>query len=93
MGKVDHYSGKGKVFNGSELIGIVHYDLKVYRRQGSAGEENRSAGPQPAQDIFGFIAPLTPLNMPLTLELENGKKLDFCMVNVLGGIKAAGPLY
>jgi hypothetical protein len=84
----------GEVFDGLDLLGRVHYHLAVYQHFSEA--ENESV---PAHlEVEGRISALDDLDVAqlhqraseLTLQLADGRRLDFVRGTVEGTIRSTG---
>jgi hypothetical protein len=84
----------GDVFDGFGCLGRVHYHLAVYQHFSEAEGE-----PVPAHfEVEGRITPLDDLDVTrlhpraseLTLQLADGRRLDFLVANEAGTIRSTG---
>ena len=92
--RVEQPADEGDVFAGAARLGRVHYHLSVYQHFSEAEGDQ-----VPAHfEVEGRITPMDPLDLSalhqqaaeLTLNLADGRLLDFCVANEQGTIRSTG---
>lgn len=91
---VEQPADEGAVFKGSVLLGRVHYHLAVYQQFSQVEGE-----PVPAHvEVEGRIDPIDAVDVgalhrrerELTLQLADGRRLDFLIASAEGRIRSTG---
>lgn len=91
---VEQPADEGDVYGGASRIGRVHYHLSVY--QHFSEQEGEFV---PAHfEVEGRITPVEPVDLPalhqqateLTLQLADGRLLEFSVANEGGTIRSTG---
>jgi hypothetical protein len=91
---VEQPADEGDVYGGASRIGRVHYHLSVYQHFSEAEGDI-----VPAHfEVEGRLTPVDPIDLPalhqqaaeLTLQLADGRLLDFSVANDEGTIRSTG---
>ena len=84
----------GVVFEGRVRLGLVHYHLAVYQYFPGSGDEPVPANLEIEGRIIGIgaldVAALPRRESELTLQLADGRRLDFLVNNDKGTIRSTG---
>ncbi len=90
---VEQPSGEGDIFDGSVRLGRAHYHLSVY--QHFAESENDAVPPN--VEVEGRLRPhdvdladLHRRGLELTLQLGDGRALDFSLTDADGRLRSTG---
>jgi len=89
-------TGNGAVLRGQQIVSDVHYEVRVYEKYDEAlllaGSKVRTAI---AQSVRIFINGTAGMNLGerLTLQLSDGRKVDFYLTSPDGDCVGTGPFY
>jgi len=93
---VEQPADEGDVYGGAARIGRVHYHLSVYQHFSEAEDEGEFVAAH--FEVEGRITPVDPVDLAalheqaaeLTLQLADGRLLDFSVANEGGTIRSTG---
>lgn len=96
--ELEHFSGQGTLYLGDEKLFEVGYDIRVFQE---FAESDRITGSESLELIEGIISTENPLDLAslvdsekiFTLHMENGRKIDFSLVDNRGTIDPVSGLY
>ena len=95
----EQLSGAGPVYRkGGDFVDQARYELRVYQNYSDASGMGDPATLPGLRDIEGRVTgldnfALVPDRTRLTLHLQDGRRLDFQIIDLDGGIVADGDLY
>jgi hypothetical protein len=99
ISKTEELEGVGDVYELDSILFRAQYDLTVVQRSDGQGEKEGSIAIHPDSDkVTGKVWDLDELfhhksQKKLTLQLEDGRSLDFFLIDNRGNIRGTGGLY
>ena len=96
---LDRLFGDGRVYRKDGVfVGLVHYELRVYQNYIDARTKDDAATPLGPKQVEGHMTGLDnhalwAAGTLLTLHLQDGRRLDFRIKDVGGGIASKSGLY
>jgi hypothetical protein len=84
----EHLVGKSKLYCGTELVSRPIYDIRIYWEPMLNSDRSDILEGQMRENMQENINPLMDVNSDLTLMMEDGRQLEFHIVNEPAGIIA-----
>jgi len=93
MDLIETLAGKGQVFRGDKRISEVLYDINVYQeRIDTSSHDGPSSIPGLKTATLGLNHHVGDVGEKLTLVLEDGRKMDFFVMNHNNNYQPTGPI-
>ncbi|HLV01147.1 MAG TPA: hypothetical protein VKZ59_07770 [Acidobacteriota bacterium] len=96
--ELDRFSGQGDLYLGREKLFEVDYDIRILQE---FAESDRITGSESLESIEGKISTTNPIDLAslvdadkiFTLRLQDGRRIDFSLVDNQGTIEPHSGLY